>query len=228
MDYSKVLSTWWFGTCYHKQQLDEIITSTDIKNYAYILHDKDKQPNSEELKKPHYHFLVQFGRTQRGSWFKAFASDDMGLVFVQRCTIPKAAYDYLIHDTPASKKDGKYLYDPAERVSTIQNFDNEEKEIEDENLMLFADVVSLVNKEISWYDLLKKKPKRIHMISNIKTAYDLLIGEDRLKQETVRRENLKKIYENSQKYNNLKNKESYKQMELKELSKEDLKDFPFK
>ena len=100
MDYSKILSTWWSGTCYHLEQLNAIITSPDIKNYAYILHDKDKQENGE-LKKPHYHFLVQFARTQRGSWFKAFNTDDMGIVFYERSTIPESAYNYLIHDTPA-------------------------------------------------------------------------------------------------------------------------------
>ena len=175
MDYSRILSTWWSGTCYHLEQLNAIITSPDIYCYAYILHDKDKQENSDELKKPHYHFLVKFQQNQRGSWFKAFATDDMGLVFVQRCSIPKSAYDYLIHDTPTCKKQGKYLYDASERISTIENLDTPENE--DEHTALYADIMSLVNKEISWRDFLQKKPKRIHMISNIKTAHDLLRQE---------------------------------------------------
>jgi hypothetical protein len=128
MDYSRILSTWWSGTCYHKEQLDMIISSSDVHRYAYILHDKDKQPDSDELKKPHYHFLVQFTRTQRGAWFKAFGTDDMGIVFYERCTIPKSHYDYLIHDTPTCRKQGKHLYDPAERVSTIENLDTPEKD----------------------------------------------------------------------------------------------------
>lgn len=178
MDYSKIYSTWWSGTCYHKEQLDEIITSSDILHYAYVLHDKDKQPNSNELKKPHYHFLVQFSRNQRGAWFKAFATDDMGLVFVQRCTIPLSAYNYLIHDTPTCKKEGKHLYDPSERISTIETFETPEKE-EDEHTVLYSDIMALINKEITWHELIKRKPKRIHMISNIKTAYDLLQREYR-------------------------------------------------
>jgi hypothetical protein len=55
------------------------------------LHDKDKKENSDELKKPHYHFLVHFEQAQRGAWFKAFATDDMGLVFYERFSIPKSA-----------------------------------------------------------------------------------------------------------------------------------------
>ena len=176
MDYSKIRSHWWSGNCYHKEQLDQIIMSTDIIHYAYILHDKDKQPNSDELKKPHYHFLVHFERAQRGAWFKAFNTEDMGLVFVQRCTIPKSAYNYLIHDTPACKKAGKHLYDPSERISTIESLDPDEKE-DDENAVLYADLMSLVNKEITWGELIQRKPKRIHSISNIKTAHDLIIGE---------------------------------------------------
>ena len=128
MDYSKIRSHWWSGTCYHLEQLNAIINSPDIYCYAYILHDKDKKENSDELKKPHYHFLVKFQKNQRGSWFKAFTTDDMGLVFYERCTIPQSAYDYLIHDTPACKKQGKHLYSPDERVSTIDTLDTPEKD----------------------------------------------------------------------------------------------------
>jgi hypothetical protein len=69
----------------------KILDSQDIRHYAYILHDKDKKENSDELKKPHYHFLVHFEQAQRGAWFKAFATDDMGLVFYERFSIPKSA-----------------------------------------------------------------------------------------------------------------------------------------
>lgn len=185
MDYSKIYSTWWSGTCYHKEQLDEIITSSDIQHYAYILHDKDKQSDSEELKKPHYHFLVQFARNQRGSWFKAFATDDMGLVFVQRCAIPKSAYDYLIHDTPTCRKEKKHLYDSSERISTIENFEDVDKAEDDENMLLYMDIMSLINKEITWHEFIRQKPKRIHMISNIKTTYDLLLREYIVKLERL-------------------------------------------
>ena len=176
MDYSKIKSVWWSGTCYHKEQLDMIINSADILHYAYILHDKDKQENSNELKKPHYHFLVRFDGQQRGSWFKAFSTDDMGLVFYERCSIPKSAYDYLIHDTPSCKKAGKYLYDPSERIGNVENLDAVECE-DDENAALYADIMSLLNNEITWHELIKKKPKRIHMIANIKVAFDLLFFE---------------------------------------------------
>ena len=172
MDFSKKFATWWSGTCYHVEQLNAIIKSNDVRTYAYILHDKDRQENSLELKKPHYHFLVQLQRNQRGAWFKSFATDDMGLVFAQPCYIPKGAYDYLIHDTPTARKQGKYLYDPTERISTIDSLEPDDKT--DENAELYADLVDLLDNKITWHDLIRKKPKRIHMIANIKVAYDLL------------------------------------------------------
>ena len=148
-------------------------------------------------RKPHYHFLVQFTRTQRGAWFKAFATDDMELVFFERCTIPESAYNYLIHDTPSCKKQGKHLYDASEHISTIETFDAPEKD-EHEHAALYSDVISLVNKEISWRDFLQKKPKRIHMISNIKTAHDLLRQEYRF-DDTFRKLEITYIYGTTEK-----------------------------
>lgn len=176
MDYNKIKATWWSGTCYHLEQLNHIVSSTDIKAYSHILHDKDKQENNlAELKKPHYHFLVQFYTNQRGAWFKAFASDDMGIVFAQPCYFPKGAYDYLIHDTPTARKQKKFLYDESERTSTIETFETDEKP--DENEELFNDLQQLMIGQLTWHELIKKKPKRIHMIANISRAYDLLFYE---------------------------------------------------
>ena len=127
MDYSKIMSTWWSGNVYHKEQLDAIISSSDVRSFAHILHDKDiKDDGSGELKKPHFHFLIQLQKNQRGSWFKQFESEDMGLVFRQPCRIPESAYNYLIHDTDKCRKQNKHRYDESERISTIDSFETEE------------------------------------------------------------------------------------------------------
>ena len=172
MDYSKIKATWWNCTCYHLEQLNAIISSTDIRCYAYILHDKDKQPNSEELKKPHYHFLVQFYTNQRGAWFKKFASDDMGFVFAQPCYHPLGAFNYLTHHTPSAIKQGKHRYDDSEVTSTIDSFECEDKP--DEHMELYMDILDLLDNKISWNEFIRKKPKRIHMVGNIKIACELL------------------------------------------------------
>ena len=44
-------------------------------------------------------------------------------------------------------------------------------------MVLLADIKQLINKEITWHELIERKPKRIHMIGNIKTAFDLLNRE---------------------------------------------------
>jgi len=123
MEYAKQLSTWWSGIIYHKEQLDALTSSTDIKSYTYILHDKCLDDNGEP-KKPHYHYVVRFPRNARGSWFKQFSTEDMGQIYFKPVTYPQGAYDYLIHDTDDCCKKNKRLYDPSERISTIKDFDN--------------------------------------------------------------------------------------------------------
>ena len=131
MVYSKQKATWWAGTIYHREQLDEVLQSTDVRSYAWILHDKDIDKESGEPKKPHYHYLIQFVGQQRGSWFKQFYADDKGHILHRACYAPEGAYNYLIHDTPACRKEGKHLYDKSEVVSTLESFasddDNERK-----------------------------------------------------------------------------------------------------
>ena len=178
MNYNKVRATWWSGTCYHKEQLDMVLGHLDVKNYAYILHDKDtKEDGSGELKKPHYHFLIQLAHKQRGSWFKMFASDDLGIIFAEPSYAPQGAYDYLIHDTAPARKAGKYQYCPSERISTIEAF--EEVNEEDEHQVLLDDIRALKRKEITWDELVQRKPKRIHMMANISNTYEKLCREER-------------------------------------------------
>jgi len=123
MDYAKQLSTWWSGVIYHKEQLEAVISSTDVKSYAYCLHDKCNHDDGTP-KKLHYHYVVRLQRNQRGSWFKQYTSDDMGTIKCRPASYPKGAYDYLIHDTNDCRKKKKRPYDPSDRISTIDDFDN--------------------------------------------------------------------------------------------------------
>jgi len=175
MDFYKIISTWWSGNCYHLEQLKAIISSTDVKAYAYILHDKCPNDNGDGLKKPHYHFLVQLHKNQRGSWFKQFATEDMGIVFIEPTRSPEHAFNYLIHDTEKCRKEKAYLYDPSERISTIDDFTGDTKENEHDELC--NDLFDRLDNKITWQELIRRKPKRIHMISNISKAYDLITNE---------------------------------------------------
>jgi len=175
MDFYKQRSTWWSGNCYHKEQLMAILDSPDVRAYAYICHDKCKNEKGENLKS-HYHFLVQMTHEQRGSWFKAFNSEDMGIVFIEPTRSPIDAYKYLIHDTEKCRKEGKFLYPENERISTIEDFTGDEKD-ENENLELLNDISLRIDEKITWQEFIARKPKRIHMMSNIKTTYDLFYFE---------------------------------------------------
>ena len=178
MDYTKMLSTWWSGNCYHLEQLNAIISSTDVKAYAYILHDKcPKDDGSGELKKAHYHYLIQLTKNQRGSWFKQFASEDMGLVFYKPVKCPESAYNYLTHDLPKCRKEGKFLYDESERTSTIDNFENQLSEKDEEHLQHYIDLLELVEGNITWHQFLYKMPKRLHMIGNLHKSFIILYKE---------------------------------------------------
>lgn len=176
MQYSKKRAVYWTGTCYHKEQLMEIINHKDVKDYAYILHDKDIIKETGEKKKPHYHFLIKLYNQQRGSWFKQYESDDKGQVMHEASYAPEGAHEYLTHETAKAKKDKKHIYDKSELTTTFEKFDKEEKE-KDENDELYEDLMELVYQNISWHEFIKKKPKRIHMIGNIRTAYNLIREE---------------------------------------------------
>jgi hypothetical protein len=97
------------------------------------------------------------------------------LCSISQAMLHKVHNDYLIHDTPTARKQKKHLYESDLRTSTIETFETEDKI--DENAELYADLLALLNNEITWHELIRKKPKRIHMIANIKVAYDLLYFE---------------------------------------------------
>gem|GEM_PF-2392002 len=168
---SKILATWWAGIVYHVEQLDLIINSLDIKNFAWILHDKCKNEDGK-IKKPHYHFLVQFNINQRGSWFHKFNSDDMGIIFYEPISQPEGAFNYLTHETSKCKKENAFVYPKEELTSTIEKF--EDGKIDDENQEILDDLVAIVNHKMTWTQFIEKKPKRIHMLANVKHAFNLL------------------------------------------------------
>ena len=171
-------ATWWSGVLYHQEQLDALLNSTDLKDYAYILHDKCPQDdNPAELKKPHWHYVIRFRGQQRGSWFKQFESKEIGTVFRQPVRDPQGAFDYLIHDTAHARKKGKRLYDHAERISTIESFDNDLDEKDDEHLRHYLDLIELVEGNITWHEFLYKMPKRLHMIGNLHKSFIILYKE---------------------------------------------------
>jgi len=126
---SKFFSTWWSCICYSLDTLNEILPSHDIRAYAHAYHDKDIHADTGKPKEPHYHFLIQFVRNQRGSWFKRFLTDTSGNIMIEPTRDPLNSFNYLIHDTDRCRKEGQYQYDLSGRISTFvdSDFENLEK-----------------------------------------------------------------------------------------------------
>lgn len=113
----------WRLTSYlNENQIREVLDehSTQIKAFAYILHDKDLTDKGEP-KAPHYHILLclHHGNSLTGilRWFDGFEDDNgndintLGKVMNNR----PGAFAYLTHNTCASQD--KYQYPETDIVS---------------------------------------------------------------------------------------------------------------
>lgn len=104
------------------EQLSCVLLEHDrqIKQYAYILHDKDD-------KQEHIHLILCLVNatsiTAVRSWFAGFVDEkDMDInTLVQECHDYQSAYLYLTHNTEQAKKEGKHLYN--EEDVYCSNFD---------------------------------------------------------------------------------------------------------
>lgn len=88
-----------------------------IRCYAYAYHDKDKKEDGT-LKEPHTHLiLVLYCATSLSAvrrWFSGY-SDENGEITTtaQICSDVFSQYDYLTHNTPQARAEGKYQYDKS-------------------------------------------------------------------------------------------------------------------
>lgn len=99
-----------------------VLTSyKSVEKYAYILHNKDKNSDSEEDKKPHWHIVIQFKNqvylSDVAKWFN---------IPKERIRVPKGqnsfieCCQYLTHEKQKEQEAGKFRYDDNEVKS---NFD---------------------------------------------------------------------------------------------------------
>jgi rubrerythrin len=89
--------------------------------FAYCIHDKDVESNSNE-RKTHVHIILAFSNT---TTYKHALEVFQTLGKINYCEPIyniRNKYDYLIHATKKAISDGKYQYSEAERV-TGNNFD---------------------------------------------------------------------------------------------------------
>ena len=76
----------------HRRALEYIEKNCD---YAKILHDRDVNPDTGEIKKPHYHVVIRF---QNAKWNTSLASDlGIGENYIEESRNLKRSLLYLIH-----------------------------------------------------------------------------------------------------------------------------------
>lgn len=115
---------YWTAVLYPESMIDDwkILIGDKLQYpYAYCVHDKDKDKNGD-LRKEHVHVIVAFSNTTTYNYALSVFQELGVCATCERVISVRNAYDYLIHDTESSKKQGKYAYDPKERV-TGNNFD---------------------------------------------------------------------------------------------------------
>lgn len=121
---------YWVGVLYNENMVDdwqERIGDLLELPYCYCVHDKDLLSDNEEVRKIHTHVMIAYNNTTTYknalSVFNKLSKE--GKKAINKCEPVhnvKFMYNYLIHDTEDSRKKGKYLYLPTERVCG-NNFD---------------------------------------------------------------------------------------------------------
>lgn len=127
---------------YTREELDRCIdiVEKEYLDYAYILHDKDRN-DDDSLKKIHYHFRV-FGVFQKtiSAWANFFKVMPNNIQILEN---KRRAIRYLIHmDSPK-----KYQYSQLDVVTNIVDIDqyfNEDKSSEDTQLQNIFGYISAI------------------------------------------------------------------------------------
>lgn len=120
---------YWCGICYPENMIDNWRDEIDDLiqlPYAYCQHDRDHNIDGEE-RITHVHLMIAFRNTTTMKHVLSVCNllskpGKKCCSTVKKVIDIRHAYDYLIHDTEKSKKLGKYLYSPKDRICG-NNFD---------------------------------------------------------------------------------------------------------
>lgn len=128
----QIKARYWAGVCYPENMRpgweDEVGDILQLPG-SYCIHDKDHLANykpkkdaddADRQRKKHVHFILAFGNTTTYStalqtFLRLSADGKQCINKVEAVNNIRHMYDYLIHDTETCKKQGKYLYDKADR-----------------------------------------------------------------------------------------------------------------
>lgn len=137
---------YWWAIAYPenmKENWQDSISDLLQVPYAYCIHDKDLDHDGDD-RKEHVHIMLAFPNTttekHAKSVFKELEATGRKMLAndtIRRVIAVRAAYNYLIHDTPECVKKNKHQYDRSERICG-NNFDiglYEQVSLEDKALM---------------------------------------------------------------------------------------------
>lgn len=115
---------YWTGVLYPENMVDNWqLEIGDIVQlpYAYCIHDADLTGKEEE-RKIHVHLILVFPNTTTFNHamkvFNLLSKPNCKAINTCQAIVSiRGAYDYLIHDTEAARKQNKKLYDPSCRIT---------------------------------------------------------------------------------------------------------------
>lgn len=179
---------YWVGVCYPENMIDNWRDKLDDMgvSYAFCIHDKDHLSEynkkkgkdvEEEERKTHVHIILAFNNTTTynhalNTLMELSKPGKRCLNTMEIVRNIRNKYEYLIHNTEKAKKDKKYQYPIAERI-TGNNFDIGAYEqitstdknrmakelcklIRDNGICNFADFFDMVSEmDMEYFDIMK-------------------------------------------------------------------------
>lgn len=151
-----IKARYWTSVLYPESMIEEWedkIESIVQFPCAYCIHDKDVDSLSN-TRKTHIHLVICYpNTTTENSVLSILQKLQPSCKYVETVQNIRYMYNYLIHDTPTCRKQGKFLYEESERV-LLNNFDigNYEQISRAEKKTQKAELRSLIlNNKISNY-----------------------------------------------------------------------------
>ena len=170
----------------NKNDLEEILLSNqDVKEYYFILHDKDIKEKTNELKKPHYHCCIGYEDYGRYTIDKVREYFKPLNTHIKAITSFKKFIRYLIHLDDKSK----YQYDLNDVITNNQ--DKYEKQLINKDVSIdscvngFIDEVMRMNINCD-YDIIcyfQAQNKTSYLICHYKSILDMFLDLRRIRSD---------------------------------------------
>ena len=151
---------------YDKNDLD-LLLNYNVKRWAYILHDKDKNDDGTPAE-PHYHLFLSFLSPRRKLWldtFKAIKKPSQN-IFCEPCRDLDALLLYFTHFNDPDKY--QYLRDSIQSNFAL----DEAEQITHKRYELYQQLKQMANNKGDWLDIYENDPDLLFSACALDRAYD--------------------------------------------------------